>query len=133
MRRIPLLQGLSLISIGAVMTLAPASVKEELLGYIVLMYLTTILRILPYRVSRGVGLVSGSLAYDLGMRINKQKKRRDLFSLSLLLYIRLLTLTTSSSAYIDGITWISTSERYRSLFCTRSSRYSYCRTSDSSS
>lgn len=56
------------------MTLAPASVKEELLGYIVLMYLTTILRILPYRVSRGVGLVSGSLAYDLGMRINKQKK-----------------------------------------------------------
>ena len=39
------------------MTLALASVKEELLDYIVLMYLITILRILPYRVSREVGLV----------------------------------------------------------------------------
>ena len=74
MKHIPLLQGLSLPFIGAVVTLAPVSVKEEPLGYIVLMCLITILRILPYRVSRGVGLVSGSLAYDLGMRINKQKK-----------------------------------------------------------
>ena len=64
------------------MTLAPASVKEELLDYIVLMYLITILRILPYRVSREVGLVPVSLAQDvilviyqdLGIQINKQKK-----------------------------------------------------------
>ena len=66
------------------MTLAPASVKEELLDYIVLMYLITILRILPYRVSREVGLVPVSLAQDvilviyqdLGIQINKQKKER---------------------------------------------------------
>ena len=64
------------------MTLAPASVKEELLDYIVLMYLITILRILPYRVSREVCLVPVSLAQDvilviyqdLGIQINKQKK-----------------------------------------------------------
>ena len=69
------------------MTLAPASVKEELLDYIVLMYLITILRILPYQVSREVGLVPVSLAQDvilviyqdLGIQINKQKKRRGLF------------------------------------------------------
>ena len=105
------------------MTLALASVKEELLDYIVLMYLITILRILPYRVSREVGLVPVSLVQDvtlvtyqdLGIQINKQK-RRDLFSLSFLLYIRLLTLTTSSSTYIDRITWISTIKRYRGLF-----------------
>jgi hypothetical protein len=61
------------------MTLALASVKEELLDYIVLMYLITILRILPYRVSREVGLVSVFLAQDvtlviyqdLGIQINK--------------------------------------------------------------
>ena len=61
------------------MTLAPASVKEELLDYIVLMYLITILRILPYQVSREVGLVPVSLAQDvilviyqdLGIQINK--------------------------------------------------------------
>ena len=61
------------------MTLALASVKEELLDYIVLMYLITILRILPYRVSREVGLVPVSLAQDvilviyqdLGIQINK--------------------------------------------------------------
>ena len=61
------------------MTLALASVKEELLDYIVLMYLITILRILPYRVSREVGLVPGFLAQDvtlviyqdLGIQINK--------------------------------------------------------------
>ena len=61
------------------MTLAQASVKEELLDYIVLMYLITILRILPYRVSREVGLVPVSLAQDvilviyqdLGIQINK--------------------------------------------------------------
>ena len=66
------------------MTLALASVKEELLDYIVLMYLITILRILPYRVSREVGLVPVSLAQDvilviyqdLGIQINKQKKER---------------------------------------------------------
>ena len=64
------------------MTLALASVKEELLDYIVLMYLITILRILPYRVSREVGLVPVFLAQDvtlviyqdLGIQINKQKK-----------------------------------------------------------
>ena len=61
------------------MTLALASVKEELLDYIVLMYLITILRILPYQVSREVGLVPVSLAQDvilviyqdLGIQINK--------------------------------------------------------------
>ena len=66
------------------MTLALASVKEELLDYIVLMYLITILRILPYRVSREVGLVPLFLAQDvtlviyqdLGIQIDKQKKER---------------------------------------------------------
>ena len=66
------------------MTLALGLVKEEPLGYTVLMYLTTILRILPYRVSREVGLVPVSLAQDvtpviyqdLGIQINKQKKER---------------------------------------------------------
>ena len=61
------------------MTLALASVKEELLDYIVLMYLITILRILQYRVSREVGLVPVFLAQDvtlviyqdLGIQINK--------------------------------------------------------------
>lgn len=61
------------------MTLALASVKEELLDYIVLMYLITILRILAYRVSREVGLVPVFLAQDvtlviyqdLGIQINK--------------------------------------------------------------
>ena len=61
------------------MTLALASVKEELLDYIVLMYLITILRILSYRVSREVGLVPVFLAQDvtlviyqdLGIQINK--------------------------------------------------------------
>lgn len=140
MKHTHLLQVLSLPFIGTVETLALGLVKEEPLGYTVLMYLTTILRILPYLASREVGLVPVSLVQDvtlvtyqdLGIQINKQK-RRDLFSLSFLLYIRLLTLTTISSTYIDGITWISTIERYRSLFCTRSSRYSYCRTSDISS
>lgn len=79
MKRIPLLQGLSSPSIGSVMTLALASDKEELLDYIVLMYLIAILRILPYRVSREVGLVPVFLAQDvtlviyqdLGIQINK--------------------------------------------------------------
>ena len=61
------------------MTLALASVKEELLDYIVLMYLITILCILAYRVSREVGLVPVFLAQDvtlviyqdLGIQINK--------------------------------------------------------------
>jgi len=61
------------------MTLALASFKEELLDYIVLMYLITILRILAYRVSREVGLVPVFLAQDvtlviyqdLGIQINK--------------------------------------------------------------
>ena len=124
MKHIPLLQGLSLPFIGAVVTLAPVSVKEEPLGYIVLMCLITILRILPYRVSREVGLVPVSLAQDvilviyqdLGIQIDKQKKGEAYFSPSFLLYIRLLTLTTSSSTYIDRITWISTIKRYRGLF-----------------
>ena len=51
------------------MTLALASVKEELLDYIVLMYLITILRILPYRVSREVGLVPVFLAQDVTLVI----------------------------------------------------------------
>jgi hypothetical protein len=84
MKHTPLLQGLSLPFIGAVVTLAPVSVKEEPLGYIVLMCLITILRILPYQVSREVGLVPVSLAQDvilviyqdLGIQINKQKKER---------------------------------------------------------
>ena len=124
MRRIPPLQEPSLPFIGAVVTLALGLVKEEPLGYTVLMYLTTILRILPYRVSREVGLVPVSLAQDvtpviyqdLGIQIDKQKKGEAYFSPSFLLYIRLLTLTTSSSAYIDRITWITTIKRYRSLF-----------------
>jgi hypothetical protein len=84
MRRIPPLQEPSLPFIGAVVTLALGLVKEEPLGCTVLMYLTTILRILPYRVSREVGLVPVSLAQDvtpviyqdLGIQIDKQKKER---------------------------------------------------------
>ena len=84
MRGIPPLQEPSLPFIGAVVTLALGLVKEEPLGYTVLMYLTTILRILPYRVSREVGLVPVSLAQDvtpviyqdLGIQIDKQKKER---------------------------------------------------------
>jgi hypothetical protein len=84
MRRIPPLQEPSLPFIGAVVTLALGLVKEEPLGYTVLMYLTTILRILPYRVSREVGLIPVSLAQDvtpviyqdLGIQIDKQKKER---------------------------------------------------------
>ena len=70
------------------MTLAPVSVKEEPLGYIVLMCLIAILRILPYRVSREVGLVPVSLAQDvilviyqdLGIQIDKQKKERPILA-----------------------------------------------------
>ncbi len=61
------------------MTLALASVKEELLDYVVLVYLVSILSILPYRVSREVGLVPVLLSQnvtlviyqDLGIQINK--------------------------------------------------------------
>ena len=84
MKHIPLLQGLSLPFIGTVETLALGLVKEEPLGYTVLMYLITIVRILPYLVSREVGLVPVSLVQDvtlvtyqdLGIQINKQKKER---------------------------------------------------------
>ena len=77
------------------MTLALGLVKEEPLGYTVLMYLTTILRILPYRVSREVGLVPVSLAQDvtpvlyqdLGIQINKQKKKERLISAPPFYYI----------------------------------------------
>ena len=84
MRRIPPLLEPSSPFIGAVVTLAPATAREEQSSCIVPMSLIIIRLIPPYRVSQDLGLVPVSLAQDvilaiyqdLGNRIDKQKKER---------------------------------------------------------
>ena len=81
------------------------TVKGERLNCIVPMFLIIILRILLYRVSQDLGLALVSLAQDvilaiyqdLGIQIDKQKKRIGLFNLSFFIYISILTISRISS------------------------------------